>query len=156
MKKFLRSLALIAGLGVAPLCLLPVQTQAQQDPRQEAYQAGYQNGVNDAQRNRPMNINTDNWHGDRLPSYQQGYEAGYRSASSRHENGLYEHDEAQQRAYQAGYQNGTNDGQRDRPMNLNNGNWHGDRLTAYQKGYEEGYRSAEGNREHHHHDDDDR
>jgi ribosome modulation factor len=48
---------------------------------QRAYQAGYQNGLSDAQNNRAMNISTDNWHGDRLPIYQQGYQDGYRSVA---------------------------------------------------------------------------
>ena len=46
---------------------------------QRAYQTGYQNGVNAARDNRPMNNNTDDWHGDRLNVYQQGYQQGYNS-----------------------------------------------------------------------------
>ena len=47
--------------------------------RERAYQTGYQNGVNDAHNNRPMNMNNDDWHGDRLQAYQEGYQQGYRS-----------------------------------------------------------------------------
>ena len=59
--------------------------QYDRDPQRErAYQTGYQNGINAAQRNRPMNANTDDWHGDRLQAYQQGYEQGYRSVAGGH------------------------------------------------------------------------
>lgn len=49
---------------------------------QRAYETGYQNGVNDAQRNRAMNPNTDDWHGDRLSAYQTGYDQGYHSVNT--------------------------------------------------------------------------
>ena len=47
------------------------------DPR--AYQAGYNNGVNDRMRNKPLNLTTGNWHGVNLQNYQRGYQDGYRS-----------------------------------------------------------------------------
>lgn len=120
--------------------------QAYQDPEaQRAYRSGYQNGVRAQQNNRPMNLNTDDWHGNRLTAYQQGYQEGYRSGSAvrRGVNGwqAYQDPEAQ-RAYKAGYQNGVRDLQDNRPMNLNTDDWHGNRLAAYQQGYQEGYRSG--------------
>jgi ribosome modulation factor len=47
---------------------------------------------------------------------------------------------SEQRAYQAGFQNGQNDRSRNRPMNLTTDNWQGQNLTAYRRGYEDGYR----------------
>lgn len=47
---------------------------------------------------------------------------------------------SEQRAYQAGFQNGQNDRSRNRPMNLTTDNWQGQNLTAYQRGYKDGYR----------------
>lgn len=52
---------------------------AQNNDTQRAYQAGYNNGVNDRSRNKGLNLKTGNWHGINLQAYQQGYEAGYRS-----------------------------------------------------------------------------
>ncbi len=157
MKKQLRSLAFLAALAMTPVFLCPVVMHAQQvNEDQRAYQTGYQNGVNAARRNAPMNMNTDDWHGDRLNAYQQGYHEGYTSVAGRGEpNGRYDDhyakDPERQRAYQTGYQNGMNAAQRNRPMNTNTDDWHGDRLEAYQHGYEQGYRSVAG--DHHDHDD---
>jgi hypothetical protein len=38
-------------------------------------------------------------------------------------------------------------------MNMNSDDWHGDRLQAYEEGYQKGYRSIGG--DHHDHDHDD-
>ena len=51
---------------------------AQNNDTQRAYQAGYNNGVNDRSRNKALNLRTDNWHGVNLQAYQRGYEDGYR------------------------------------------------------------------------------
>jgi ribosome modulation factor len=148
MKNRLRSLAFLAAFGVAPTLVCPVVLHAQQvNEDQRAYQTGYQNGVNAARRNAPMNMNTDDWHGDRLNAYQKGYHEGYTSVSGRGEpNGHYENhyanDPEQQRAFQTGYQNGVNAAERHKPMNPSTGDWHGDRLEAYQHGYEQGYHSV--------------
>ena len=151
-KKQLRGLAFYVALGVTPVLLCPVVMQAQQvNEDQRAYQAGYQNGVNAARANRPMNMSTGDWHGDRVNFYQQGYQAGYNSVRGGDRDGQYAKDPERQRAYQTGFQNGVNAAQRNRPMNANTDDWHGDRLQAYQEGYERGYRSVGG--EHHDHDD---
>lgn len=166
MKKQLRSIAFILGIALAPLCLSPVLLHAQQvNQDQRAYDTGYQNGVNAARRNQPMNMNTDDWHGNRLNDYQRGYRAGYDSIAG---NGQYgrrddDHgrgyvnapqyqDQESQRAYQTGYQNGLRDAQRNHAMNPRTDDWHGDRLQAYQQGYEQGYNSVAGR--HHDRDDD--
>jgi hypothetical protein len=36
-----------------------------------------------------------------------------------------------------------NDREHNKSLNLKTGNWHGENLEAYRKGYEEGYRKAE-------------
>jgi hypothetical protein len=124
---------------------------------QQAYQAGYQNGMNDAHNNRAMNMATDNWHGDRVNIYQRGYQQGYDSvrgygagagagmaaagpAGPGFNPGAYHGEDLS--AYQAGYQNGINDAHSNRSMNLSTDNWHGDRLNIYQQGYQQGYRSV--------------
>ena len=152
-KKRLGTLFLMIGLGLAPVYLSPLPAQAQQDEMQRAYDTGYQNGVNAARRHEPMNLNTGDWHGDRLTSYQRGYREGYESAAGYHgdrDHHAYGDPEAE-RAYQTGYQNGLRDAERNRQMNPRTDDWHGDRLTAYQEGYEQGYRSS-----HRDHDHDDR
>ncbi len=162
MKRF-RSIVLTVGIAVAPLCLSPVMLHAQQQNHdQQAYQAGYANGETAARENRPMNMNTDDWHGDRLTAYQQGYQEGYRSVTGRdhdrdrdYSNGRYAQDQESQRAFQAGYQNGLRDAQRNHSMNMRTDDWHGERLQAYHEGYREGYRSVDANHREHHHDDDD-
>ena len=120
--------------------------QAYQDPEaQRAYKAGYQNGVRDLQGNRPMNLNTDDWHGNRRRAYQQGYQEGYRRSGSGGEYGWRGYQNTDdQRAYQAGYRNGTRDREANRPMNLNTDDWHNGRLDIYRKAYEQGYRGIRG------------
>jgi hypothetical protein len=167
MKKQLRTLAFLAGIGLMPLCLSPLPAQAQQNQEdQRAYQTGYEHGVNDAQRNRPMNSNTDDWHGQRNTLYREGYEKGYSTVrgygTHRDEHGYvaggqygnYANDPESQRAYQTGYQHGVRDAEQHRAMNMNTDDWHGERLQAYRQGYEHGYRNI-GVR-HGDHDDDDR
>src|SRR5271165_407672 len=113
MRKRFGIVFLFVGLAVAPIYLLAPRTaQAQQDEVQRAYNTGYQNGVNAARRNQPMNMNTDDWHGDRLTAYQKGYREGYESSGYRGD-GDHDHDRDHhnytdpeaQRAFQTGYQN---------------------------------------------------
>ena len=86
--------------------------------------------MNDARNARAMNMATDNWHGDRVNIYQQGYQQGYDSvkgygpgaaiapgaaAAPVYNPGTLTGDD--QRAYQAGYQNGLTDARNNRAMN---------------------------------------
>ncbi len=150
----LRSVFLMISIGLAPICLAPTAANAQDVEAQRAYDAGYQNGVNDAQQNRPMNNSTDDWHGDRLTAYQRGYREGYASVSGNRgghgRNHMYT-DPERQKAYDSGYRNGITDGQNNRAMRPNSEDWHGDRLTAYQQGYREGYKSVTNNDQYGHH-----
>jgi hypothetical protein len=133
------------GVALILLHLSPIAVEAQQNQVQRARDAGYQNGVNDARNNRPMNLNSNDWHGDRLTAYQQAYQEGYWSVrGGGGENGwqVYQDPEAQ-RAYRNGYQNGLRAQQNNRPMNLNTDDWHGNRLAAYQHGYQQGYGSVQ-------------
>jgi hypothetical protein len=140
MKKQFRILLLAIGVGLVPLFVSPVHMHAQVNEIQRAHDAGYENGVNAARQNKPMNLNTGDWHGDRLTAYQRGYEEGYRSVRPGGAEGWRSYqDKEDQRAWQAGFENGRRDHEHGRPMNLNNGNWHGDRLEIYRRGYEEGY-----------------
>jgi hypothetical protein len=173
------ALALALALGVAPLLMVPVQAHAQwngygqnNNDTQRAYQAGYNNGVNDRNRNKSMNLRTDNWKGINLQSYERGYREGYRSSGGYGRgNGGYEggdrdrdrdRDEAYhggspygggpyggngqnndtQRAYQAGFNNGVNDRNKNKSMNLRTDNWRGVNLQAYERGYQDGYRGG--------------
>ena len=148
MKKLLRTIAFMLGISLVPLCLSSALLNAQQvNEDQRAYQTGYQNGVNDARRNKPMNMQTGDWHGNRLNEYQRGYQEGYKSAAHYDEHheaavGAYSHDPESQKAFDSGYQNGVRDREHHKEMNDNSGDWHGERLEAYRKGYEEGYRGA--------------
>ena len=144
MNKQMRILLLAVGIGLAPFCFSAVPLQAQQNEMQRAHDAGYQNGVNAARQNKPMNLNTDDWHGDRLNAYRQGYEEGYRSIRGAGENGRHGYQNSEdQKAYQAGYRNGVHDRESNHPMNMSSGNWKADRLDAYRKGYEQGYHARE-------------
>jgi len=158
MKKQLRNIAFVVGLGMAPLSLSPVLMHAQQvNEDQRAYDTGYQRGVNDARQNRQMNMNTDDWHGDRLNAYQQGYQQGYSSAAGYQgapPAAAPQGDRDTDRAYQSGYQRGIRDAERNRPMDPRTDDWRGERLEAFRQGYEQGYRSVAPERRHH--DDDDR
>lgn len=149
MKKQLRTIAFMLGMAFVPLCLSTVFLHAQQvDEEKRAYDAGYQNGVNDARRHKPMNLSTSDWHGDRVNAYQDGYRKGYASASGYAEGQPMAEarphfdDPEAQRAYDTGYQNGVRAREQNRAMNPSTGDWHGDRLQAYQRGYEDGYRGA--------------
>lgn len=148
MLKQLRNLAFCVALGATPFYLAPVSAHAQQvDEDQRAYQMGYQNGVNDAQDGRPMNLKTDDWHGNRVNIYQRGYQKGYDSVKGYGREGAFNPNQYQgedQQAYQAGYQNGMNDARNSRAMNMATDNWHGDRLNIYQRGYQQGYDTAKG------------
>ena len=152
MKKQLRLMALIAGIGFAFMYLAPTHLAAQSED-QQAYQAGYQNGITAARNHQSMNMNTGDWHGDRLNAYQRGYQEGYRSVEGHerwehHDHYANEmperwsHDGESQKAYQAGFANGVTDAQNRRGMHPNSEDWHGERLTAYQEGYERGYHTV--------------
>ena len=150
MGKQLRNLALCLALGATPFCAAPIVAHAQDqdvDQDQRAYQMGYQNGVNDAQAGRAMNLKTDDWHGNRVNIYQRGYQKGYDSVKGYGSQGAFNPNQYQgedQQAYQAGYQNGMNDAHSGRAMNIATDNWHGDRLSIYQRGYQQGYDSGKG------------
>jgi hypothetical protein len=162
MLKTATKIVLVLALGTTPVLLVPSTLYAQNNSEQRAYQAGFQNGVNDRNQNKPFNLKTDNWHGQNLTAYQRGYEDGYRNRGSRYGNSGYGHDEArggwngnggyvgsptgyttdtERRAYQAGFQNGQNDRRQNKSLNLKTDNWKGQNLTAYQRGYEDGYRN---------------
>ena len=85
MVKQFRNLAFCLALAITPFTVSPVlsHAQSQSELDQRAYQTGYQNGLNAAQSNRPMNMNTDDWHNQRLTIYQQGYQQGYNSVRGR-------------------------------------------------------------------------
>src|SRR5215471_19234262 len=148
MVKQLRNLTFCLALGATPFCATPIVAHAQQvDQDQRAYQMGYQNGVNDAQAGRPMNMTTDDWHGNRVNIYQRGYQKGYDSVKGYGNQGAFNPNQYQgedQQAYQAGYQNGMNDARNNRAMNMATDNWHGDRVNIYQRGYQQGYDSVKG------------
>ena len=118
MNERFRILLLTIGIGMAPLYLLPVPMHGQENEMQRAHDAGYQNGVTDARRNRPMNPNTGDWHGDRLTAYQRAYEEGYQSVAGSNNGARYYNDPESQRAFQTGYNNGMRAAQENRPMNL--------------------------------------
>src|ERR1700676_3029349 len=158
MLKIATKIVLALAVCATPVLIAPVPAQAQNDAQQRAYQAGYQNGVNDRNQNKPLNLTTDNWKGQNLNAYQRGYEDGYGkrgngrgSYNDDRARGAYGQSDAQQRAYQAGYQNGVNDRDQNKRLNLSTDNWHGQNLNAYQRGYREGY--GGGNREYRDHDD---
>ncbi len=173
---FKTGIKIVLGIALAatPVAFLSQPTQAQNNDQQRAYNAGYQNGVNDRNQNKPLNLKTGNWHGQNLSAYQRGYEEGYRSAGRPergprdadhdrdhdrdHRDWDHDHDrdrhddrgapnwsDAQRRAYQAGFQNGVNDRAKNKPLNLTTGNWHNENLPVYQEGYQDGYRGR-GNR----------
>jgi ribosome modulation factor len=152
MLKIAMKIVLALAVCATPVLIAPVAAQAQNDAQQRAYQAGYQNGVNDRNQNKPLNLTTDNWHGQNLNVYQRGYQDGYGRRGNGRETSSYDDDrapraygqnDAQQRAYQAGYQNGVNDRNQNKPLNLKTDNWHGQNLSVYQRGYKEGYRGGD-------------
>ena len=152
---------LVIALAAAPLALVPRQAQAQTEPEQRAYQAGYNNGVNDREHNKPLNLKTDNWKNENLQAYERGYEDGYRGRqqgdwwkyrgndrnweSERDDAPGYDATNAERRAYEAGFNNGVNDREHNKPLNLKTDNWHNQNLESYRRGYEDGYNG----REHH-------
>ena len=172
MLRAVTKIVLVLALGATPVMIVPQSAHAQTSAEQRAYQAGFQNGVNDRNQNKPLNLKTDNWHGENLNVYQRGYEDGYRHRGNGqygHNNGYgHGHDgdhdrddqarggwngnggyvgapagyatDAERRAYQAGLQNGQNDRRQNKSLNLKTDNWKGQNLTAYQRGYEDGYR----------------
>ena len=70
-------IVLALALCATPALITPALAQ-QTDTEQRAYQAGYQNGVNDRNQNKPLNLKTGKWKGQNLTAYQQGYREGYR------------------------------------------------------------------------------
>ena len=179
-----RKLALAAAISAAPILMVPVQAHAQwygygqNNDTQRAYQAGYNNGVNDRSQGKSLNLKTGNWHGINLQAYERGYQDGYRSVRNGRGSGYWGGDRDRdrdrdwdrdrdrdrayqggypyggaygqnndtQRAYQAGYNNGVNDRLHNKALNLKTDNWHGVNLQAYERGYQDGYRSARGGR----------
>jgi len=153
---------LVVALAAASIAFVPSTAHAQNDAEHRAYQAGYNNGVNDRNQNKPLNLKTDNWHGQNLQSYERGYQDGYRSAGRGtgyhnegnqnwgHNDNNWDHNnnmagaqtDPERRAYQAGYNNGVNDRNQNKPLNLRTDNWHGQNLQFYERGYQEGYRSS--------------
>ena len=77
MMKIAAKIVLALAVCATPVLISPVPAQAQNDAQQRAYQAGYQNGVNDRNQNKRLNLSTDNWHGQNLNAYQRGYREGY-------------------------------------------------------------------------------
>jgi hypothetical protein len=146
MLKQIRNLTFCVALGAAPFVISPAIAHAQQvNEDQRAYQTGFQNGVNDAQRGRQMNMSTGDWHGTRLNMYQEGYQKGYESVKGHEHEGMrgaaaYQGED--RKAYDAGYQRGVDDAEHHRAMNNGTGDWHGDRLNIYQEGYQQGYRGG--------------
>ena len=65
---------LVLALGATPVMIVPRSAHAQTSAEQRAYQAGFQNGVNDRNQNKPLNLKTDNWHRENLSVYRRGYE----------------------------------------------------------------------------------
>jgi len=113
-------LVLTAALAATPMVVLPQVAQAQQPDTQRAYQAGYNNGVNDRNQGKALNLKTGNWHGINLQAYQQGYENGYRSAGTAYNNG-------QRYGYpQAGYGYGQYGNNGYGQYGNNNERWHRD------------------------------
>jgi ribosome modulation factor len=177
MLKIATRIALALAFCITPALITPALAQ-RTNAEQRAYQAGYQNGVNDRNQNKPLNLTTGNWKGQNLIAYRKGYENGYRNRENgqgtynrdhaddrgrgrdrdrdrgddrdRDREGGTQRTDAEQRAYQAGYQNGVNDRNRNKPLNLTTGNWKGQNLTAYQQGYRDGYRGR-GRDEHQRH-----
>src|ERR1700756_2137797 len=97
MLKNFRNAALALAIGAAPLLMVPLQAHAQwygygqnNNDTQRAYQAGYNNGVNDRSRNKPLNLKTDNWRGVNLQAYERGYQEGYRSVGRNAGNSPYQ------------------------------------------------------------------
>jgi len=159
MFKAVIKMMLVIALAAAPIAFVPRQAQAQTDAERRAYQAGYQNGVNDHNQNKALNLKTDNWHGENLQAYERGYEDGYHSrqegdwwhyrgnhndwASYRDDQPGFNANNAERRAYEAGFQNGENDREHNKPLNLKTDNWHGQNLETYRHGYEDGYNGRE-------------
>ena len=104
-------IVLVLALGATPVLIAPRSAQAQTSAEQRAYQAGFQNGVNDRNQNKPLNLRTDNWHGENLSVYQRGYEDGYRHRG--HGNYGYDNHGYDNRSYNNGYGYG-HDGDHDR------------------------------------------
>jgi hypothetical protein len=78
----LRRFVFALALGAMLFMMVPVRAHAQygqSSAEQRAYQAGYNNGVNDANQHKPLNLTTGNWKGVNLQAYQRGYQAGYRN-----------------------------------------------------------------------------
>jgi hypothetical protein len=140
-------------LGVTSICLAPAPAYAetaQNDPRQQAYDAGYRDGANDKHQDRSMNPKPGDLRGNNLEAYKKGYQDGYRNAGQGDYGGYQSgagnanapRDNNQQ-AYQAGYESGVSDKRQKKPLNPKTDKWNGEALEAYQKAYVIGYRSTE-------------
>jgi hypothetical protein len=151
MLRNLRNFALALAVGAAPLLMAPVQAHAQwygyggqNNDTQRAYQAGYNNGVNDRNKNKSLNLRTDNWKGVNLQAYERGYQDGYRSSGGygRGNGGTWDGDRDRDRDHDR-------DRDRDREDGYRGGNPYGggqyggyaqnnDTQRAYQAGYNNG------------------
>ncbi len=151
-------IVLVLALGATPMLIAPQPAHAQTSAEQRAYQAGFQNGVNDRNQNKPLNLKTDNWHGQNLNAYERGYEDGYRHRGSGHHgynNHGYSNDGYNNHGYDnRGYNNGYgygHDGDHDRDDQARGG-WNGNggyvgsstgyatdaERRAYQAGFQNG------------------
>jgi hypothetical protein len=134
-------IVLVLALAVTPVLIAPRPANAQTSAEQRAYQAGFQNGVNDRNQNKPLNLRTDNWKGQNLTAYQRGYEDGYRG-----------------RGGQYGYNNGYgygHDGDHDRDDQARGG-WNGNggyvgnpagyNTDAERRAYQAGFQNGQNDR----------
>lgn len=126
------------ALAVTPIAFVSQPAHAQSGDEQRAYNAGHQNGVNDRNQNKPLNLKTGNWHGQNLAAYQRGYEDGYRSAG-RPERGARDDDRYREHD-RDGDHHEDHDRDRDRDRNDYRGaqNWTDAQRRAYQAGFQNG------------------
>jgi hypothetical protein len=143
-------IVLVLALGATPVLIAPPSAQAQTSAEQRAYQAGFQNGVNDRNQNKPLNLRTDNWHGENLSVYQRGYEDGYRHRG----NGQYGNHGYDNRSYNNGY-GYDHDGDHDRDDQARGG-WNGNggyvgnsagyNTDAERRAYQAGFQNGQNDR----------
>ena len=145
-----RRFVLALALAAVPMILVPVQAHAQwwgygqngqNNTEQRAYQAGYNNGVNDANKGKAMNLGTGKWNGANLQAYQRGYETGYgsqaRNTGGYRNNGGYNN---------GGYYGGGRDRDGDRDRDRNQGSYsyggYGQNNNVTQQAYQAGYNNG--------------
>ncbi len=131
-------LVLAAALAATPVVVLPQAAQAQQPDTQRAYQAGYNNGVNDRSQGKPLNLKTGNWKGINLQAYERGYENGYRSTgragayNNGYPNNGWHHDRDWDRDHNQGYY----------PQGAYGPNAYGAQNNDTQRAYQAGYNNG--------------